>query len=215
MRVAMGLGAMLGIAIMVGCQRSDATAPPPIEAKEEPQPAPAPPPPKPSPFQQALTQVMQVNTLPQAIEMLRPMMTDVQGENMDPGAALLAVWALQKQPKWEDLQAIPPTKYGLVMKDPESERGERLCARGSIVQIQVERSEAGTLHHGVFFTNQYKFIRYSVWGSTGELVEESRAKLCGVVTGTSSYANVQGGVTHSVYVVGMFDLPANRLSPKR
>jgi len=142
-------------------------------------------------------------------------MSDAVGDEIDPGAAILALWAAKKDPKWEDLQVIPATKFGLVMKDPESERGKRLCARGSIVQIQVERSEYGVLYHGVFATPRFEFIRYSVAGSTGELVEGSRATICGVVTGLSSYANVQGGVTHSVYVVGLFDLPANRREPAR
>ena len=123
---------------------------------------------------------------------------------------MLGLWAAQGKSRWEDFQAIPATKYSLVMKDPDEARGKRLCARGSIVQIQAERSEHGKIYNGVFMTNNYKFIQYAAVGSTGELIAESRAKLCGIVTGINSYANVQGGTTHAVFLVGMFDLPENR-----
>ena len=207
----------LSATISVGCskpQNGEANSSPAPQSQQEPDRVAQPPPPEPSPAERALEQVLESgDTLPQAIETLRPMMTDTHGEAMDPGAVILAIWAASKNVKWEDLQAIPATKYGLVMKDPDSERGKRLCARGSIVQIQVERTEYGKLFHGVFATSRYQFIRYSVVGSTGELIEGSRAKLCGVVTGLSSYPNVQGGITHSVYVVGMFDLPVNHRVP--
>lgn len=45
--------------------------------------------------------------------------------------------------------------------------------------------------------------------STGRLVEDSRARLCGFVTGKYSYSNSGGGSSHAVQLVGMFKLPEN------
>ncbi len=54
-------------------------------------------------------------------------------------------------------------------------------------------------------------VHYVAPGSTGELVEGSRAKLCGIVAGLHFFQNVSGGQTQAVEVAGVFDLPENRL----
>lgn len=52
-------------------------------------------------------------------------------------------------------------------------------------------------------------------GDTGDLVQNSAARICGIVTGVSDYANTGGGQTPSVTIVGLFDLPANRAKALR
>ena len=55
-----------------------------------------------------------------------------------------------------------------------------------------------------------KKVSFFAVQSTGDLVEGSRARLCGVVTGRYSYSNTGNGTTHAVKVVGVFDLAENR-----
>ena len=193
--IPVALAAILLSTVLLGCSTNRNSNP---EAE-------APPPPEPSP----LDTILEVPNLPQAIAVAKPFMADTR-DDYSVGAVMLALWSAQGKSRWEDFQAIPATKYKLVMKDPEEARGKRLCVRGSIVQIQVERTEHGKLYNGVLHTNNYQPISYAAVGSTGDLVEGSRAKLCGVVTGIKSYSNVQGGTTHAVFLVGMFDLPENR-----
>lgn len=47
--------------------------------------------------------------------------------------------------------------------------------------------------------------------SSGQIVQSSDARFCGVVTGQYNYDNSIGGVTHAVEMVGMFDLPENKV----
>lgn len=66
------------------------------------------------------------------------------------------------------------------------------------------------LYFGGMYDEAGKLYRFIAVGSTGALVESSRAKFCGVVVGQQHYQNSAGGVAHSVQLVGMFDLPENR-----
>ena len=53
----------------------------------------------------------------------------------------------------------------------------------------------------------YKFMNV---GTSGDLVANSQARMCGVVTGRYQYSNSAGGTGHALSIVGMFDLPQNR-----
>jgi hypothetical protein len=130
-------------------------------------------------------------------------------DDMDPAAAVFAGWST-KHMTWLDLQKIPETKFALVLKDPEAVRGKRLCSSGSIVEIRVDRSSGKPVYIGGLMSPSGNVTRFLAVGSSGELVERSQARVCGVVTGTYSYGNSGGGTTHAVNVVGMFDLPDNK-----
>jgi len=111
---------------------------------------------------------------------------------------------------WVELMGVAETKRGLVMKDPDAERGKRLCVSGSIVEIRVDRSDGDTLYFGGLVSPSLEVLRFIAVRSTGGLIEDSPARFCGVVTGLQSYLASNGSVLHAVFAVGMFDLPENR-----
>lgn len=143
-----------------------------------------------------------------AVELLRDHFEDAR-DTMDPATALFAVWATTRM-QWSELQKLPETQRALIMKDSEAERGKRLCASGSIVEIAADRSAGKPIYRGGLITPSMNVVRFDAVGSTGALVERSAGRICGVVTGKESYSNSGGGVTHAVRLVGMFDLPENR-----
>ena len=124
------------------------------------------------------------------------------------GLVLFGFWSLDHL-KWSELKALPQTKRTLVMKDSDEERGKGLCVTGRILEIEVEKTEKGKFAHAGIISNM-DVTKVVAVGSTGELVEGKTATFCGVVIGKHSYANSGGGQTHTVRLVGMFDLPANR-----
>lgn len=128
---------------------------------------------------------------------------------IDPAAQVFAIWSVDKL-YWDELNLIPETKRALVMKDPTSERGKRLCVSGTVTQISVERSTGEMLTIGILMTSSVDFVRFIAVRSSGEIVENTAARICGIVIGTNSYSNTGGGVTHAAMLVGMFDLPENR-----
>ena len=185
-----------------------------IVLKPEPQPplpsaAPAvaepPAPPKELTLEQKLAEA---SSLPLAVQLLRPMFKDTQDE-ADPAAQVLALWCTQHL-DWNSLSGLPESSRAKVMKDPESERGKRLCASGTIIEIHNDRSSGRSIYSGGINTASFDIVRFYAVKSTGDLVEKSVARICGVVTGTESYSNSAGGVSHAVFVVGMFDLAENR-----
>lgn len=164
-------------------------------------PPPAPPPPT---FDELLAKT---ETVPAALKLLGPKLED-ETEKLSPGTAFLSVWAANRL-KWSELQALPETKRPLVMKDSVAERGKRICTSGMIVEITADRSAGVPIYEGAM-TSGPGIVRFVAVGSTGELVERSAARFCGIVTGRYSYSNAGGGVTHAVRAVGMFDLPENK-----
>lgn len=144
-----------------------------------------------------------------ALALLLPTLKDTENE-LDPGTMLFAVWAAMHL-TWADLLQQPETHYGLVMKDADAERGNRMCGGASIVEIAVDDSAGVKLYRGIMIAN-YHVASFIAVGSTGHLVERSHARFCGIVMGRHSYANAGGGTTHSVSLVGMFDLPENRVA---
>jgi hypothetical protein len=97
-----------------------------------------------------------------------------------------------------------------VMKDSDEERGKGMCVTGRIIEIAVEKTDKGKFAHAGIISNM-DVTKVVAVGSTGELVEGKTATFCGVVIGKHSYPNSGGGQTHTVRLVGMFDLPANRI----
>jgi len=168
------------------------------------QPKPAPPPPVLTPLEEVQTK----KTFAEALAFTRPKFRDTQNE-ADTSALLFAAWMADKR-AWADIAALPETSVAKVLKDSDEERGKRLCAGGTIVEIAKTKTDVAKLWSGGLSTMDGKIIRFVAVGSTGDLVERSNARFCGVMTGRDSYSNSGGGTTHGVRVVGMFDLPENR-----
>lgn len=161
-----------------------------------------------APQKPALPPIISANTLTDAIKIVKPAMTDTFND-MSPGAASLATWSISHL-KWSELNELPATRYALVMKDSDEERGKKLCATGIIVEVASEKTEQGKVYHGGLFDEDRHVYRFTAVGSTGELVAQSQARFCGVVIGREDYSNSAGGTAHAVYLVGMFDLPENK-----
>lgn len=157
-------------------------------------------------------EIMQAKTLPEVLKLTVPYMKDGK-EEFDFGTSSLTLWSLQNL-TWSELQTLPKTKYPLVMKDPDAERGKLLCANGRILEISVVNGvpDGGKLYEGGMFSRGYSdIVRFNAVKSSGELTNRSQASFCGVVAGKYSYSNSGGGTTHTVKLVGMFNLPENRL----
>lgn len=125
------------------------------------------------------------------------------------GAEELGKWSI-KFLTWKSLMALPRTKPALVMKDSKMEQGKRICASGPIVEITAESVDIGKVYEGEFADisngTLYRFIAVH---SSGELVQGSETSFCGVVTGKFDYSNSMGGESHSIQLVGLFELPEN------
>lgn len=185
-----------------------ATPPIPTPAPAEPTPVPEPPPPPPEP-EETMAQKLAKLGFPEAVEFVKPMMSDEMNETSK-GAVMLAVWGMQKM-VWTDVfVAKNETSFALVQKDPDEARGKRMCTSGTIIQIEVTKTDFGKVNEGLLRTNSGNLFNYNMVGGSGELVARSRAKMCGVVIGKYSYSNSGGGTGHAVQLVGMFDLPENK-----
>lgn len=174
----------------------------PATGKATAAPVPTPPPPTPA------DEIKSKGTFAEALAYAKPRFGDTEND-VNIGGALLAIW-LAKHPSWAAINALPETTIARVLKDSDEERGKRICAGGSVIQITSEKVDDSKLYYGTFMTAEVKPIFYHATGSTGDLVEQSPGRFCGVVVGRHSYSNAGGGTTHAVRLVGMFDLPENR-----
>lgn len=147
--------------------------------------------------------------LREAIAGTRLEMADVQGEDVSVGAAKLAIWGADNM-RWVELQEVPLGKYGLVMKDSNTQRGARLCTSGQVIEIAKDRTVPQDIYLGGMFGSAGNLYRFIALKSTGEIVAKSGARFCGIVTGQQHYPNSIGGVAHAVHLVGMFDLAENK-----
>ena len=125
------------------------------------------------------------------------------------GIALTKAW-VEKRYTWAELAAVPETKRALVLKDSDAERGKRICTEGTV--IEISKAASGVFEGGIMNDGR-DVSSFLALGSTGTIVAKNSARFCGIVIGRRSYKNSGGGVTHSVQLVGMFDLPVNR--PKK
>ena len=131
---------------------------------------------------------------------------------IDPGALVFGAWAAARM-KWEDVAvAKDETTPKLVFKDPDEERGKRVCFTGQIIQIAVEKSPFGKFTNGLLSVGYYDttLFHFLNVGSSGSLVDGNQARFCGVVIGRYDYSNSGGGTGHAIQVVGIWDLPENK-----
>lgn len=172
-------------------------------------PAPTPEPAAPAPEETSpVDQMMEIDDAQGAFALARPSMHDTQ-DDYSPGMLLFALWASEKL-VWSDVHVErDETSFKLVQKDSDAARGKRMCYSGDIVQIAKQDIGARPIFEGLLRTRRWDIIHFIAAGSTGDLVEDSRARFCGFVTGRYSYSNAGGGTTHAVQMVGMFKLPEN------
>jgi hypothetical protein len=195
------IGAVVGAVFLTSKTSAKDPGPPPLPAANEAVAAPAPAP----NVGQRLAATAELST---AIQILTPEF-QVNGTTQDPAAEVFAVWSGLHM-TWTALQKIPETQRALVMKDPTAEAGKRLCWSGSVIEISTDRSSGQPIYAGGMINDNGDVVRFFTVGSSGDIVEHTWARLCGIVTGVLSYENSGGGTTHSVQVVGMFDLPKNK-----
>jgi hypothetical protein len=88
-------------------------------------------------------QVLEKASLQDAIALAKPRMENTVSR-IDVGAALLAIWASKKL-TWDSLNDLPETTPAMFRKDPDAERGKRLCMSGRIGTIRAEKTLAGRL----------------------------------------------------------------------
>jgi len=205
----LGVAAVL---LMAGCSKAEKDGDgsrPPSDESPAPSIAVAPPAAEPPRAESPRQLLMSKTTLAEAVATVRSEMTDTD-DSTSPGAVLLALWAV-KHLKWADVAvAKNETSPALVRKDSDASRGKRMCVRGRLIQIQKENVDGGAVFSGLLLSGYTEITSFIVAGSTGELVAQSRARLCGVVIGTYDYSNSAGGKGHAISLVGMFDLPENR-----
>jgi len=173
-------------------------------------PTPAAPPPE---EDTPVKRLVNVSTLAAALQITLPLMEDTINKQSD-GTIALSIWSTQHL-KWSDV-GVPrnETSIRLILKDSDAARGKRMCLPGMVVQIHKERG-IERLYTGIFGAYYGQgFISYAAVGDTGELVDQSPARFCGIVTGRYTYGNAAGGTTHAVSMVGMFDLPGNNPQKK-
>ncbi len=156
-----------------------------------------------------VNQIQSISTLKEATQLSVGMWEDTHNK-MPPAAMLIPLWAEKNKINLGMINAMPATRYGKIMKDSASERGKSLCISGMVGDIAVDRSAGFPVYSGAIVNNNGQIVRYLAMKSTGEIVDGSMGKFCGITVGKMSYDNAQGGTTHAAYLVGMFDLPENR-----
>lgn len=87
--------------------------------------------------------ILSKTSLTDAIAAARPMMSNTVGR-LDVGSALLAIWA-SKNLSWQALEALSETSPALFKKDPDAERGKRLCISGTVLEIRAEKTLSNRL----------------------------------------------------------------------
>jgi hypothetical protein len=151
--------------------------------------------------------IAKMTTLREVIEFAKPFMSD-EVSKPSVGTVALSIWGVKRM-KFSDVVVVTDeTSYARVQKDPDSERGKRLCITGKLVEITVSKTDFGKVFEGLLYNGN--LWRFAAMGSTGDLVEMKPARFCGVVIGKYDYSNSAGGTGHAVQVVGMFDLPENK-----
>lgn len=197
-----------GVAVVLGvgtCGIVRAFVPATVTAKDLPTPEP----PTTSRPTDPVAVIMAKKTMADALVIASAGMTD-SANTSSPGTAVFALWSAQNL-RWKDVGVKQDeTSFARVQKDVDAERMKRLCVPGSIIQINVEKTPYGSVYTGLLMSDAVNLYHFNAVRSTGDLVQQSPARFCGVVTGKYDYENSAGGVGHAIDMVGIFDLPENR-----
>jgi hypothetical protein len=143
----------------------------------------------------------QAETLHEAMDICSPLMGD-KYEDLSIGGACLAAWG-KSHLTWTNVHVSKDeTSPGLVFKNSTSQLGKRICSAGTVVEI----TENNNITEGELAGYSGTIYHFLTVGSSGSIVQKSAAHLCGIVVGTYSYPNSGGGTTHTIDLVGMWDL---------
>lgn len=152
--------------------------------------------------------VLDQPTFAAALAYTRPVVVDYDYGN---GQFLLTVWAIPHL-RWADIEVgAPETSFPLVKKDPDAERGKRLCADVTVLDIAATGTGLGKRYTGLMISRSFPTVPYAFTAvrSTGDIVERSAARFCGYVLALHRYKS-NDGPREGLQVLGMFDLPENR-----
>jgi hypothetical protein len=205
-RIGMRFFTILVLLSALSCDKADSD-PRPASSAEAPDPVPEEPTEPEKPPEPALADL----SFEDAIAVIGPKMSDSVDAYSD-GQVMLTLWAT-KALTWGDVFVKrDETSLAKIAKDSEPERGKRMCLSGTrVIQIMADRADDAKIFRGLL-SYRYKPVSFIAVGSTGELVERSRARFCGIVAGNHAFSNVSGGQTQTALLIGMFDLPENRAS---
>ena len=195
-----------------GCgNKTDAPAPAPAPATAAVT-TPAPAPEKtPEEVMENLMQGMdKLESASLAFSAVASMMKD-SADKTSGGSAMFAMWGA-KSLKFNDVSVSQnETNFRLVQKDSDEARGKRMCVSGVIIQIAVEKTTRGKVTTGLLYDTEGDIYHIIAVGSSGALLAKDHARFCGFVTERYQYQQNGGTTGIGVTLVGMFDLPENRL----
>jgi hypothetical protein len=214
-RIAMVTAAALGALLVgsLGCRKGTppATAAPPTPA---PLPGPTQGPGEPAPTAPAADGPAaspddeDPPTLATAIAKARPLMTgDAAGTTA--GTLVLIGWS-NRHLRWQDVAVDhDETSAALLKKDPDAQKGKRICVSGKIAAMNPVRTDSALYWNGLLAAPRDRAFAFSAVGTAGTLAAGSDARVCGVVTGHGNVTTPAGRPAPAIVLVGMFDLPEN------
>ena len=91
------------------------------------------------------------------------------------------------------------------------QRPPRIRSASMAPVLRSEMSMVAPIFDGLMLDYARNIYKFSAVGNSGDLVADSQTRLCGIITGKYDYSNSAGGTGHAIKLVGMFDLPANKV----
>lgn len=165
---------------------------------------------KAAPKEDPIETLLAIQSMPEALAACLPSMGD-SVDSPSVGGALFAIWAARKMNLLFVRVPRNETSFAAVKKDSVGERGKRICFNGKIVEIaKSDNGQGDTIYEGKMFDSDFNIATFYAAGSTEGVFEGTKTRFCGVVSGRHSYSNAGGGTSHSVEMIGVFDIPANR-----
>ena len=163
--------------------------------------------------ERAVRRLRDAGTLPEAIAAFDGWddAFKARGELPSEAAHFLVLWAAPRT-RFDDYSvAKDETTFALVQRDPDGERGKRLCRPVRVRSISAigKPSERDRWHLADVGALEGEYRLFAV-GGVGALVAESAARFCGRVLGESTFEDAAHKEHAQVDVIGMFDLPENR-----
>lgn len=147
-------------------------------------------------------------TLADALAYAKPKIEDAT-DDWDRGTYLLGEW-LSSHGSWATVAALPETSSPKISKDAEGETGKRFCMTGTVTTIKAFRGSDAKMFWGIMSSSETQVMVFLAAGDTGNIVDNSTARFCGVSTGIYNLTLKSGAPFPSPKAVGFFDLPKNK-----
>ena len=90
-----------------------------------------------------------------------------------------------------------------------------------MVAIDDAKLGTHTVYDGGLVNVDGAVVHFAAWRSWDDvdgmatIVATRTVGICGIVIGQQDYPNLVGGVAHAVFIVGIFDVPANHRAAKK